>query len=300
MSKNLRGGVLLLLTAIIWGFAFVAQSEGSDKMGALTFQAARTLLAVIVLLPVSLFSFNIRKKLYPNERFFDKKTTIAGVVCGTIFCLASALQQVGIANTSVGHSGFLTALYLLIVPIIGLFFGRKVSPKLWACIVLALVGLCFLCHTDEGIYLNKGDIFVICSSFVFSAHILAIDKLSAGVDGVRVSFFQMLTACILSFIFAFIFEEPVLADIVDSWLPVLYAGILSCGVAYTLQIIGQKYTHPTVASIIMSLESVFAVIGGMIFLTQIPSLHEAIGCLLMFSATIISQLPDKKQKAKAD
>lgn len=297
MSKKLRGAILLLLTATIWGFAFVAQSEGANSMGSLTFLAARTFLAVIALLPVSLISFNIRKKLYPNERFFDKKTVVAGVICGAIFCLASALQQIGIANTSVGHSGFLTALYLLIVPIIGLFFGRKVSPKLWACIALALIGLYFLCYTDEGLYINKGDIFVICSSFAFSAHILAIDKFSAGVDGVRVSLIQMFTACIFSSILAFIFEKPALSDLTGAWLPVLYAGVLSCGVAYTLQIIGQKYTHPTIASIIMSLESVFAVIGGMIFLKQIPSLHESIGCLLMFSATVISQLPSKKRKA---
>ena len=296
MSKNLRGSVILLVTAIIWGFAFVAQSEAMEKIGALTFQAARMLLAVAVLLPASLISHAIRKKSdSPAKKFLSRKTFHAGLICGVLLCAASALQQIGISYTTVGHAGFLTALYILIVPILGLFLGKRVPMRLWFCVVLAFAGLYLLCMTNEGFSMSKGDVLVTFSALIFSLHIMAVDKFAAELDGVKVSMIQMFTAGVISLVCAFVFEEPNLSDIIASWQPVTYAGVLSCGVAYTLQIIGQKYARPTVASIIMSLESVFAVIGGAMILSQIPSIYEAVGCALMFSATVISQLPGRKK-----
>ena len=296
MKNNLRGSIILLITAIIWGFAFVAQSEGMEKIGPFTFQASRMLLAAAVLLPVSCVSHKLSKRKNPDERFMDKKTLLAGIVCGVFLFAAAALQQIGIQYTSVGHAGFLTALYILIVPLLGLFSGKKVGVRLWLCIALALVGLYLLCMTGEGFSMSLGDILVTLCTLVFSFHILAVDKFAGGLDGVRVSMIQMLIAGVLSLICTFIFEEPSMAAILSSWLPIGYAGVLSCGAAYTMQIIGQKYASPTVASIIMSLESVFAVLGGALILLQIPSLFEALGCTLMFTATVISQLPEKAKK----
>ena len=296
MSKNLRGSAILFLTAIIWGFAFVAQSEGMDKIGALTFQASRMLLASLVLLPTSLIMQNIREKSTgKKERFLDRKTVFVGMVCGFFLCGASALQQIGIAYTSVGHAGFLTALYILIVPVLGVFMGKLPSARIWLCIALALVGLYMLCMTEEGFSMSLGDVLVTLCALVFALHIIAVDRLAGALDGVKISFVQMTFAGVLSLIFALIFEEPNLGDIVASWRPIAYAGVLSCGVAYTLQIIGQKYTEPTVASIIMSLESVFAVLGGAIILKEKTTLPELAGCALMFAATVISQLPERKK-----
>ena len=297
MKKNLLGGLILLAAAIIWGFAFVAQSEGMDKIGPLTFQASRMLLASLVLLPTALIFDKIRKnKGGAKQKFIDKKTLISGAICGIFLFGASALQQAGIAYTSVGHAGFLTALYILIVPVLGIFMGKKVLGRIWVCIALALSGLYLLCMTGEGFSMSIGDVLVTLSAFVFSLHIIAIDKFAASLDGVKISFVQTTVAGLISLVCAFIFEEPVIADIAASWLPIAYAGIFSCGIAYTFQIIGQKYAEPAVASIIMSLESVFAVLGGALLLFQIPSLYELCGCSLMFVATIISQLPSKKAK----
>lgn len=293
--KNLIGGGILLIAAIIWGFAFVAQSEGMEKVGAFTFQATRMLLAALVLLPTSLVFDKIREKNSGKRRvFMDKKTLFAGMVCGVFLFGAASLQQIGIMYTSVGHAGFLTALYLLLVPVLGLFMGKKVGARIWFCIALALVGLYLLFMTGEGFSVSLGDVLVMLCALVFAFHIIAVDKLAGELDGVKVSLVQMAFAGLVSLVCALIFEEPNVSDIAASWLPIAYAGVLSCGVAYTLQIVGQKYAEPTVASIVMSLESVFAVLGGMIFLFDIPSLTEFAGCALMFAATIISQLPERK------
>ncbi len=295
MNKNLRGGAILLLTAVIWGFAFVAQSEGMENVGAFTFQASRMLLASLVLLPTAFVFHRIGEKKHgAKTAFLDRKTLVVGIICGFFLFAASALQQIGIAYTSVGHAGFLTALYILIVPVLGMFTGKKVGARIWLCIALALAGLYLLCMTGEGFAMSIGDVLVTLCAFVFALHIIAVDKLAGALDGVKVSFVQMTFAGLLSLICAFIFEELALPNIAASWLPIAYAGVLSCGVAYTLQIIGQKYTEPTVASIIMSLESVFAVLGGALLLSQIPTWWELAGCALMFAATVISQIPSKK------
>ena len=296
MNKNLRGAAILLLAAIIWGFAFVAQSVGMENVGAFTFQASRMLLASLVLLPTALILGKIREKSTgKKEPFLDKKTLLAGMACGIFLFGAASLQQIGIAYTTVGHASFLTAMYLLIVPLLGIFTGKKVGARIWFCIALAIVGLYLLCMTGEGFSMSLGDVLSTLCAFVFALHIITVDKLASGLDGVKISFVQITFAGLISLICAFIFEEPSLGGIASAWLPIAYAGVLSCGVAYTLQIVGQKYAEPTVASIVMSLESVFGALGGALILHQIPSLYGFAGCALMFSATVISQLPENKK-----
>lgn len=291
MSKQLRGSFILLIASIIWGFAFVAQSEGMNSVGPFTFQASRMLLAALFLFPVAAcVHFSRKRRGGAPHAFLPLKMVGSAVISGIFLFIASAFQQVGMLYTSVGHAGFLTALYLLIIPILGLFFGRKVSLKLWFCIALSLVGLWFLCMTSEGFSMGLGDILMLCSALFFSFQIMSLDLLSKDYDGVQYSAVQMLTAGLLSLICTFIFEAPTLDGLYAAALPIAYAGLLSCGVAYTFQVIGQKHTHPTVASIIMSLEGVFAVLGGAVMLSQIPSVYEFIGCGLMFAATVISQI----------
>ena len=296
MSKQLRGSLILLVAAVIWGTAFVAQSEGMNSVGPFTFQASRMLLAFLSLLPVAAAVHMYRKKrgIEPPHRFLTPKLVGSAAISGVFLFIASSFQQVGMLYTSVGHAGFLTALYLLLIPILGLFFGKKVSFRLWLCSALALVGLGFLCMTSEGFSMGLGDVLMILAALFFSFQIMSLDLLSKNYDGVQYSAVQMLTAGLFSLICTFIFETPTLEGIGAAAFPIAYAGIMSCGVAYTFQVIGQKHTHPTVASIIMSLEGVFAVLGGAIILSQVPTTFEIVGCVLMFAATVISQVGDKQ------
>ena len=298
MSKQLRGSLILLIASVIWGFAFVAQSEGMNSVGPFTFQASRMLLAFLVLLPAAAVIHAVRKKKKGTvpHRFLEPKLILSASVTGVLLFIASAFQQVGMLYTSVGHAGFLTALYLLMIPFLGFFWGKKVPLKLWLCIALALVGLWFLCMTSEGFSMGLGDLLMLGAAFFFSFQIMSVELLAKKYDGVQYSAIQMLTAGLLSLVCTFIFETPTIEGIGAAALPIAYAGIMSCGVAYTFQIIGQKHTHPTVASIIMSLEGVFAVLGGAIMLSQIPSGYEIIGCVLMFAAMIISQIGGDKER----
>ena len=294
----MRGSIILLLASIIWGFAFVAQSEGMETTGPFTFQASRMLLAFVVLLPASAIIQGVkRKKGIDAHKFMPKKLILCAMISGVFLFIASAFQQVGMQYTSVGHAGFLTALYLLMIPLLGLFVGRRVSVKLWICIALALGGLWLLCMTSEGFAMNKGDLLMLGAAFFFSFQIMSLDILAKDFDGVQYSAIQMLTAGLISLVCTFIFEEPTISGIWAARGSIGYAGIMSCGVAYTFQVIGQKDTHPTVASILMSLECVFAVLGGALLLSQIPTTPEIFGCVLMLAATILSQV-DIKKKAK--
>ena len=254
----LKNSLLLLLTATIWGISFVAQSEGGDAVGAFTFNATRNLIGSLVLIPVIflLSRLNLSGKAVnrssPSEgNIFSRNRTLilGGVSCGVCLCLASNFQQVGISYTSVGKAGFITACYIVIVPILGLFMKKKCSPFIWMAIVLALIGLYLLCITD-GFSIGKGDILVLICAFLFSLHILVIDYFSPHVDGVKMSCIQFLVCGILTAIPALIFEHPQLSAFKGAWGSILYAGVMSCGVAYTLQIIGQKNMNPTVASLI--------------------------------------------------
>ena len=224
----------------------------------------------------------------------EKKTLIiGGIACGICLCLASNFQQFGIKYTTVGKAGFITACYIVIVPVIGLFLGKKCTKFIWAAVAMALIGLYLLCITD-GFSIGKGDLLVLVCAFLFSLHILVIDYFSPKVDGVKLSCIQFLTCGVLSSIPALLLEHPELSSILAAWQPILYAGVMSCGVAYTLQIIGQKNMNPTVASLILSLESCISVLAGWIILRQQLSTKEILGCVIMFAAIILAQLPQKQ------
>lgn len=300
MKKEQMKNSLLLLTAFIWGVAFVAQSVGGEAVGCFTFNGVRSLIGAIVLIPVIFFLDGQKKKELGEEKFLeqkgDKKTLIlGGICCGVMLCIASNFQQFGISFTTVGKAGFITAMYILIVPIFGLFMKKKVGAKVWIGVVLATIGLYMLCMTSESFSLSKGDFLVLICALFFSLHILIIDYFSPKVDGVRMSCIQFFVCGVISTAIAFVTESPSLHSILSGWLPILYAGVLSCGVAYTLQIVGQKNMDPTVASLILSLESVFSVLAGWVILNQTLSGREILGCILMFLAIILAQLPEKQK-----
>ena len=319
MSKKMRGNLMLMLTAFIWGSSFVDQKSGMDLIGPLAFNGIRTLIGGIVLIPAIMFlkNWKVKKALQAGETAAEvseedrKKENrlliIGGICCGIALLVASNLQQIGIFYTTAGKAGFITALYVVLVPICGLFIGKKVRPVIWLCVLASAVGLYLLCMPAEGGFghINKGDLLIMLCALCFTGHILVIDYFSPKVDGIKLSCIQFFVAGILSIILMFPldpalgFDLPSFSTLIDSWLPVLYAGVLSCGVAYTLQIVAQADTDPTIASMILCLESVFAVIAGMIILGESMSLREIAGCLIMFAAIVVSQLPAKEERVRS-
>ncbi|MEQ2579161.1 DMT family transporter [Hominiventricola aquisgranensis] len=288
----MKNNILLVLTALIWGCAFVAQSVGMDYVGPFTFNMARFLIGAIVLLPVIWF-MDRQRKTGAEKGAGQKTLIIGGICCGIALAVASTLQQWGILFTTVGKAGFITAMYIVIVPLLGIFIGKKVRLLIIGCVAIAVVGFYFLCMT-ESLRLGLGDFLVLLCAIAFSIHILVIDHFSPKVDGVKMSAIQFLTAAIISAVPTLLWEQPVFTEILQAWQPVLYAGVMSCGVAYTLQIIAQKNADPTVASLLLSLESVFSVLAGWVLLGQGLSLKELFGCVLIFCAIILAQLPEKK------
>ena len=290
-KEQIKGSLLLFLAAIIWGVAFVAQSVGMDYVGPFTFNCVRTLIGGLVLIPCIVF-LN-RGKVKKKTDFTEKKRLLlGGICCGVALTTGSTLQQFGIMYTTVGKAGFITAFYIIIVPILGLFLGKKCGLSVWISVVIALAGLYFLCITD-GFSIGKGDIYVFLGAIAFSIHILVIDHFIQFNDGVKMSCIQFFVCGILCFVPMMLFEHPEISMILLAWKPILYAGVMSCGVAYTLQIVGQKNMNPTVASLILSLESVTSVIAGFLVLHQNLSHRELIGCGLMFVAIVLAQLPQK-------
>lgn len=297
-SKSLLASFLMIIAAFIWGTAFVAQSTGLEKIGNFTFLAMRSYLAVAVLLPVSWIIYKNNKKKIgegthgQNKTFMSKRLILGSVLCGTALCLASASQQYGIVLSGVGKSGFLTTLYILMVPLIGLVFKKRVKPVLWVCIGIALCGMYFLCVTEAG-GINKGDLLLILCAFLFAVQIMIVDHFVQTVDGVRLSLVQFAVAAVISTVCMFAFENPEIEAIKSAWLSIFYAGVLSSGVAFTLQIVAQKSLNPTVASLLMSLESVFAVLAGAVFGERLLP-KEILGCALVFVAIILAQVPVEK------
>ena len=294
-----KSNLLLLLTSFIWGCAFVAQSAGMEHIGPFTFNMVRNIIGCIFLIPCIIVLDRLAKQK-PSiwgaaKTSLERKTLIVGGICtGLILGVASALQQFGIQFTTVGKAGFITALYIVIVPLLGLFIGKKVRLFVWFGVGLAVIGMYLLCIT-ENFTIGIGDLAVLICAVIFSFHILVIDHFSPKTDGVRMSCIQFLVAGLLNGIFVLIAESPTFSAILSAWGPILYAGILSSGVAYTLQIIGQKNTNPTLASLILSLESVFAMIAGWIILGEQLSPREWIGCILVFAAIIFAQIPPRKK-----
>lgn len=289
---QIRQSLLLLLTATIWGIAFVAQSVGMAYVGPYTFNAVRFLLGALVLLPVLAFG----KKQADNTGISIR----SGIICGIILAIASNLQQIGIQYTSVGKAGFITALYIVLVPIFGIFLKKKAGIKIWIGVAIAAAGLYLLCMKGDSFTLARGDVFVLLCAVMFSFHILFVDSVTARVNGVLMACVQFATAAVFSGVFMILLEKPDFGTIVTAWQPIVYAGVFSCGIAYTLQIVGQKGMNPTVASLIMSLESVISVIAGFLLLGQVLSGRETLGCVLMFAAIVLVQLPGKKQAAVSE
>lgn len=303
-NKNLKGNLILLLTAFVWGVSFISQSKGVETVPPITFNGVRSLLGGVVLIPVILFlDYKKKKKGIPVLKI-NKTLIIGGLLCGLFLCLASTVQTIGMQYTSPGKAGFLTALYMVIIPLIDIFRGKKIRPIILVSVLIAVAGLYLMCIGSE-FNINKGDVIVFSCSFLFAGHILVIDRFSPMVDGVKLACMQFFVCGFINLIAMFIFEKPELNPILNSWTAIGYSGIMSCGVAYTLQIVGQKYTDPTSASIIMSLESVFATLSTVILVALGWDLtdgqlepREIVGCILMFAAIILVQLPQKKSACK--
>lgn len=308
MQKNsVKNTGMLFLAALIWGFAFVAQSAGMDYVGPFTFNAVRCIIGAIVLVPVALLykpeepggegiedSTEVETGNVKNTWFSRNKTLLlGGIFCGIFLGVATNLQQIGIMTTSVGKAGFLTALYIVLVPVAGLFFKKKCPASVWIGVVCSFAGLYLLCMTGGSFSLATGDLLLLGCAVVFTGHILVIDYFAPKVNGVWMSCIQFLTAGIISAIPMIITENPSWDGIFAAKLPILYAGVMSCGVAYTLQILGQKNYNPTIAVLILSLESCFSVLGGFLILGETLSVRELCGCALMFAAIILAQLPGK-------
>ena len=300
MEKKLdkRGELLhtlaLLVCAAIWGSAFVAQSVGAEYVGAFTFLAVRNWIAVVFLIPVIFVRDTILKKrgrpsVRPANRTQRRFLLMGGAACGFFLCAASAFQQVGILYTTTAKAGFITALYVVIVPILSVFFGKSVKSRIWMCVALAVLGLYLLCMRGE-LSLSFGDGVVLVCAFLFACQIMTVDYFAPQVDTVRLSQTQFLVTALLSTVCMLLFEDLSTDSLIRALPSIAYAGVMSSGVAYTLQIIGQQNLNPAIASITMSLESVFAALAGWIVLGQSMTVRELAGCVLMFAAIILAQL----------
>lgn len=290
MSKKMQGNIMLLITAMIWGSAFVAQSKGMEYIGPFTFNVMRNFIGGIVLLPV-IALFSRGKKYEPEEKKqLNKNTLIGGICCGVVLFLASSFQQYGLVHTTAGKAGFITALYIVIVPLLGVFMGKKIPKIIWGCVALAIAGFWLLC-IKEGFTVGLGDLMVLICALFYSMHIVTIDHFTPRVDGVKMSCIQFFTAGVISIIPMLLWETPYWSAIMDAMWTILYAGVLSSGVAYTFQIIAQRHTEPTVATLLMSLESVFAALSGWLILNESLLPKELFGCVLVFIAVILAQIP---------
>lgn len=284
------GIVLLLITAIIWGSSFVAQSIGMQSIDAFTFTGIRTTLGVLFLLPITLIV---------NKGFdFRKKTLRSGLILGTVFSIAQNFQQFAFYYSTSGKIAFITAFYMFFVPLFSvLFLKKKIAVLTWASIIMGIAGLFLLCIDPSDLSsVNLGDALALICAVFYAVQIMLIDKfLEENINGVQLSFMQFTVAAVISIVAMFIFEKPVLADIKTAAPSLLYSGIMSCGLAYTFQVVGQKYTESTVASLIMCLESVFGVLCGVIFLKEALTEREIAGCIIMFAAIIVSQFSEQIQ-----
>lgn len=298
MSKNLKGSIMLLITSFIWGTAFVAQSDGMNYVEPFTYNAMRTLLGGFVLIPIILIFKAVGKRTgAPPLKYSLKNTVKGGICCGVVLFIASSFQQFGIAYTTTGKAGFITALYIVLVPLLlGMILKKAVPLKMWLFVLIAVVGFWFLC-INEDFRISKGDFLVLCCALFFAVHIIVVDHfIEQNTDGMLMSCIQFFTAAVFMLIGMFVFESPNIDSIIDAKIPVLYAGIMSSGVAYTMQILGQRYTAPTIATLLMSLESVFAALSGWLILHEKLSPKELCGCGLVFTAVILAQLVGEDRK----
>ncbi|MBP5653623.1 MAG: DMT family transporter [Lachnospiraceae bacterium] len=296
--KRWQANMLLLLAAIIWGAAFTAQSVGMEHLGPFSFNAIRFLLGGIVMLPfVALRQRSLKKSESGPAPGLSKRVILTGVICGLLLTMANSIQQIGLLYTSPGKAGFITALYVIIVPVIGLFFGSRHTLRLWISVAIAVVGMYLLCVSDS-FTIEKGDILIIICAFIFAVHIMTVDKKAHDLDGMTISCIQFLTTGILCSVIVPFTDEVITFEAVKAAaVPLLYAGIFSCSFAYTFQIVGQQHTTPTAASLLLSTESVFAAIAAWVLIGDTMTAREIIGGLLSFFAVILSQLPSKRNTA---
>ncbi len=303
-SSKLFRYLALLIAAFVWGTAFVAQSEGSAYVKPFTFTASRAFLGAIVLVPVILIMDGIKKKKHPElpkpTVKYKKTLLIGGFICGIVMVFASNLQQFGVMYSTVGKSGFITTLYIVLVPIFSLFLKRKSHWIIWISVAIAVIGLYFISFSGGFDKISVGDLFLIACAFCFTVHILVVDHFANLVDAVKLSCIQFVTLGVFSAIIALIFEWKYFSwdNMLRCWLPILYAGVGSCGIAFTLQSVGQKGTNPTIASLLMSLESVFSLLGGIVMLHETMTWREGLGCGLMFIAVVLTQMQDFLQTRK--
>ncbi|MBE6767091.1 MAG: DMT family transporter [Ruminococcaceae bacterium] len=292
-----KQNIFAILAAVIWGTAFVAQKVGAESVPPLTFNAIRSLMAVVVLAIISFIMLKMERKKGTYEPVNHKKLILGGFLCGLFLTLATAFQQASLSEESAGKAGFVTALYIVIVPILGLFLKKKVPIVVWLGVLLAVCGLYFLCVTD-GFVFAKSDIYLIMCALMFAIQIMFVDYFVSFVNGVLLSLVQFITMTILSSGAALIFEEVSFVAIKEAAFPLLYLGIFSSGIAYTLQILAQKDSNPAVVSLLMSLESVFSVIASALLLHSWLNTRETFGCLLMLVAVILAQIPPSFFKRK--
>ncbi|MDD6037104.1 MAG: DMT family transporter [Lachnospiraceae bacterium] len=299
MTKRMRGNVLLLLTAFIWGLSFVAQSEGMKYIGPFAFIGIRSMLAGIVLAAfIGLRSCIASRRKKNEEKASGSRKTLllGGICCGLVLFTATMLQQIGILHTNEpGKAGFITALYIILVPLAGFFVRKKIGGKVWCAVCLAVFGMYLLCM-KEGLHIVTGDIYLLLCAVVFTVHILVIDYFSPKTDGVAMSCIQFFVCGILGLGIMFLTEKVEMVHVIEAWLPLVFSGVFSGGIGYTLQIVAQKDTEPAVASLLMSLESVFAVFGEWLILGQMLSARELAGCVLMFAGIVLTQLPARSEK----
>ena len=284
--------LLLLLTAIIWGFAFVAQSVGMNYVGPWTFVFTRFIIAAGLLVPLSVVSEKSYRASLPTaveEKSYQREVLRGGASCGVLLGLASITQQIGMKTTTAGKAGFITACYVVLVPLLGFFIGKKPKKSIWISVLLALVGL-YMISMHGGMTIEHGDAMVCLCALLFSFQILSIDHFSEKVNPIRLSNLQFFFASLVGFLGMLLFEHPTVEGILGGLPSILYAGVLSSAVGYTLQVVAQKNTDPTIASLLMSLESVFSAVGGFLILHQLLSIRELIGCVIVFSAVILAQL----------
>ncbi len=303
-SKKTLGIILLFLTAFIWGSSFVAQSDAMDYIEPLTMNGMRSLLAALSIGITIIVTQSVKEKklaIIPRESSEQhKKNLIAGLVCGAMLTCATTVQQYGIARTTVGRSGFITALYIVMVPIIGLFFGDRPKWNLWVAVCAALVGFALICLVGNGFQLSIGDLLVLISAIFYALHIFTVGKIASKVNGLLLSFMQFAVCAAVNLALAFIFEKPDFSAMLQAWWPIIYAGVFSGGIAYTFQIIGQKHVPSAVAVLIMSLESVIAAISGRVLKHESMAVYEVVGCVLVFGAVVLAQLNFGKNKRRGE
>ncbi len=303
LSRNFKGNLLLILAALLWGVSFVMQDKAGEVLSPFAINGIRSIIGSLFLVPIIvLFSKKNNKSFFENTKKARMDLLVSGVLCGVFLCIATNFQQFGIIlypkeAAASGRSGFITALYVVLVPVFGIFMKKKVNFTVWLGVMLAVVGMCLLCLSNGIGNVYLGDLIVLCCALAFTMQIICIDKFADRVDGIKLSSLQFMVCGVLSLILMLVFEEPTLLQVKESLPYILYLGIVSCGIAYTLQIIGQQYSkNPTVASILMSLESVFAAISGAVIIGERFTLRETVGCIIMFAAIVFAQLPKLSKK----